>query len=288
LITFHERILSNDSPFASFRFLLSNLAVLYNPFPVPHFPFSQDPVLFSGSLRDCLDPFKSFTDADLLDALTAVGLKNSLQARGNNSEGTTSPRGGSSSTTTTKGGKKSSASQSTTTTTDVVLVQDGSPGAASSGGGGSGGGDSLLSLAVNEGGGNWSVGERQLLALARALLEHPRVLVLDEATASVDGDTDAAVQRMLRTLPRLSAGEVTVLSVAHRLHTVMDFDNILVMDAGVAAEYGKPAELLARPGPLAQLVDATGPDSSKQLRAMANGTAPPRSPSGQDLSAMME
>jgi ABC-type multidrug transport system fused ATPase/permease subunit len=192
--------------------------------------------LFSGSLRDCLDPFGSFGDHELLEALSSVGLRGALD------------------------GAQPFSSEAAPQ----------APAHAPTAPGGGAPARSLLDLSVSEGGGNWSVGERQLLALARALLEHPRVLVLDEATASVDGDTDAAVQRMLRTLPRLASGEVTVLCVAHRLHTVMDFDNILVMDAGVAAECGRPRDLLAHSGPLATLVASTGLDSAKRLRAMAN------------------
>ena len=126
-----------------------------------------------------------------------------------------------------------------------------------------------------EGGGNWSVGERQLLAMARALLERPRVLVLDEATASVDGDTDARIQRMLRELPHLRSGEVTVISVAHRLNTIMDFDEVLVMADGAAAEMGPPARLLAKepPGPFAALVESTGKENAAALRAMAETAA---------------
>ncbi|CAB9504527.1 Oligomycin resistance ATP-dependent permease YOR1 [Seminavis robusta] len=127
---------------------------------------------------------------------------------------------------------------------------------------------SVLSTKVEEGGSNFSVGERQLLNLARSILMKPRVLVLDEATASIDGETDAFVQKMLRT----KFVETTMLTVAHRLNTIMDYDLILVMDAGKAAEFGSPKELLVRDGLFSQLVDATGAESSKALREIANST----------------
>jgi ABC-type multidrug transport system ATPase subunit len=101
---------------------------------------------------------------------------------------------------------------------------------------------------------------------------------LDEATASVDGDTDARIQHMLRNSPHLCGNKVTILSVAHRLNTVMDFDNILVLDRGVAAEFGKPSVLLAnKKGALSKLVDATGPANSEALRLMAANALPPSS-----------
>ena len=125
----------------------------------------------------------------------------------------------------------------------------------------------LLSSRLEEGGSNYSVGERQLLNLARALLSQPKLLVLDEATASIDGETDAFIQKMLRT----RFPNTTLLTIAHRLNTIMDYDYVLVMDAGRAAEFGSPAELLSNDGGgiFAELVDATGPESSKALRALA-------------------
>jgi ABC-type multidrug transport system fused ATPase/permease subunit len=102
----------------------------------------------------------------------------------------------------------------------------------------------LLSTKLEEGGSNYSVGERQLLNLARALLSQPKVLVLDEATASIDGETDAFIQRMLRT----RFPDTTLVTVAHRLNTIMGYDLVLVMDAGRAVEFGSPNELLNIPG----------------------------------------
>ncbi|XP_049775390.1 ATP-binding cassette sub-family C member 4-like [Schistocerca cancellata] len=125
--------------------------------------------------------------------------------------------------------------------------------------------DSLDSQ-VTEGGGNLSVGQRQLVCLARAILRNNKVLVLDEATANVDTETDALIQQTIRR----KFHDCTVLTIAHRLNTIMDSDRILVMDAGQVAEYGTPHELLMWPeGFLTAMVKQTGPAMEKQLRAMA-------------------
>jgi ABC-type multidrug transport system fused ATPase/permease subunit len=99
---------------------------------------------------------------------------------------------------------------------------------------------SKLEQDVQEGGENFSVGERQLFCIARALLRNPRVLCLDEATASVDNDTDAMLQGMIRTL----FAQKTVITIAHRLDTIMDSDRVMVLDKGNLAEFGAPIKLL--------------------------------------------
>lgn len=82
-----------------------------------------------------------------------------------------------------------------------------------------------------------------------------------------DGETDFLIQRMLRT----KFPETTIIAVAHRLDTVIDFDTLIVMDAGRAVEIGSPKELLHRNGLFAGLVDATGPEGSRALRATVAG-----------------
>ncbi|KAA3682524.1 ATP-binding cassette, subfamily C (CFTR/MRP), member 4 [Paragonimus westermani] len=152
-----------------------------------------------------------------------------------------------------------------------------------------------LDTRISEGGSNFSTGQRQLLALARAILGGNQILVVDEATANVDPETDAIIQKALRS----QFARCTVLTVAHRLQTVIDNDLLVVMDRGRIVEQGEPHFLLnpnlaeqdrslvgsrqipavnaldnqfeavTGHGPLANLVRQTGPEESRLLAKLA-------------------
>ncbi|CAL1706378.1 unnamed protein product [Somion occarium] len=98
-----------------------------------------------------------------------------------------------------------------------------------------------LDSQISGGGSNLSVGQRQILALARALVRQSKILILDEATSAIDYETDAVIQKSLRSE---LGKDVTLLTVAHRLQTIMDSDKIMVLDAGRLVEFDKPTELL--------------------------------------------
>uniref|UniRef100_A0A7N8XUW9 ATP-binding cassette, sub-family C (CFTR/MRP), member 2 n=1 Tax=Mastacembelus armatus TaxID=205130 RepID=A0A7N8XUW9_9TELE len=97
---------------------------------------------------------------------------------------------------------------------------------------------------VAEGGENLSVGQRQLLCLARALLRKSRILILDEATAAVDLETDNLIQNTIRS----EFSHCTVLTIAHRLHSIMDSSRVMVLDAGKIVEFDSPTKLLEKQG----------------------------------------
>lgn len=122
-----------------------------------------------------------------------------------------------------------------------------------------------LEAPVNEGGDNFSQGERCQLAMARAMLKEAKVLVMDEATASIDLETDALIQQSLR-----EEFTCTILTIAHRLITVIDYSRILVLDGGRVVEFDTPANLLRKEGgSFRALVAETGDTNAALLHTMA-------------------
>ncbi|XP_078033391.1 ATP-binding cassette sub-family C member 4 isoform X2 [Augochlora pura] len=163
----------------------------------------QEPILFSSTLRDNLDPFHNYDDAALWAALEDVELKSSVVS---------------------------------------------------------------LDYFVEHGGSNFSVGQRQLLCLARAILRNNKILLLDEATANVDPSTDSLIQTTIRQKFK----HCTVLTIAHRLNTIMDSDKVLVMDHGEAVEFNHPHILLQdEQGHFTSMLKETGKLMFTQLSKVA-------------------
>lgn len=173
---------------------------------------TQDPFVFSGTIRSNLDPYGSLSDAALTDVLARV----QLLGRGRQIS---------------------------------------------------------LDTTVEAGATNLSGGERQLVTLARAIASKARIVVLDEATSSVDGATDEQIQETIRR----ELKDCTVITIAHRLDTIVECDRIMVLDEGRCVQLGTPAELLAQEGPFATLVAETGPRSTglrARIRARVTESGP--------------
>lgn len=122
-----------------------------------------------------------------------------------------------------------------------------------------------LDTEVSESGENFSVGQRQLLSLARALLRRSKILVLDEATASVDVRTDALIQKTIREEFR----SCTMLIIAHRLNTIIDSDRVLLLSAGQVLEFDSPENLLSdEESAFSKMVQSTGAANAEYLRGL--------------------
>jgi len=128
-----------------------------------------------------------------------------------------------------------------------------------------------LEAPVGEAGSNFSVGQRQLICLARAMLRESKLIVLDEATASIDNETDAILQSTIRE----TFADATVLTIAHRLHTIMDSTRIMLFDKGELKEHDTPSALLADgESAFSRLVEDTG-SAAAHLRSLAEAATKP-------------
>nr|CAB3488302.1 unnamed protein product [Digitaria exilis] len=131
-----------------------------------------------------------------------------------------------------------------------------------------------LDAEVSEAGENFSVGQRQLLSLARALLRRAKILVLDEATAAVDVRTDALIQKTIRE----EFKSCTMLIIAHRLNTVIDCDRLLILSAGQVLEFDSPENLLSNEeSAFSKMVQSTGPSNAEYLKSLVFASGEERS-----------
>jgi ABC-type multidrug transport system fused ATPase/permease subunit len=164
----------------------------------------QDAILFSGTIRTNLDPFNEHSDEELWESLDRAHLTRPSQRLKKDSPV-------SSSSNTVNGEEGHSVSSIT-----------------------------RLDQKVSDGGNNFSQGQRQLLCLARALLKNSKLIIMDEATASVDFETDSKIQDTIRQEFTNSA----LLTIAHRLHTIIDYDRVLVLEQGKVIEFDTPYNLI--------------------------------------------
>jgi len=169
----------------------------------------QDPTLFSGTLRFNLDPFELSTDAELFNALQRVQL---IGPSNTDTPEVSGPR-----IVRSDGDEQGGNSTSTGATTTFFT--------------------NLASVLVDSGA-NMSQGQRQLLCLARAMLRGSKIIIMDEATASIDYSTDLKIQKAL------DAIVATNITIAHRLQTIINFDKVLVLDHGEVKQFGSPFQLL--------------------------------------------
>ena len=119
----------------------------------------------------------------------------------------------------------------------------------------------LLNVSIDLAGKNLSQGQKQLICIARALVAKPKILLMDEATSSIDQKSDSIVQRVIKK----ELGGTTVISIAHRLVTIIQYDQLVVLKNGVKVEQGSPLKLINNGGYFCSLVEEGGKEYKKKM-----------------------
>ncbi|PLW40557.1 hypothetical protein PCANC_16781 [Puccinia coronata f. sp. avenae] len=177
---------------------------------------SQDVTLFEGTVRDNLDPLHIHSDEECWQVLKSCGLASSTAMfEGSSSSTTLSSR-----TMHDEAPNAAAAKQGADPPARIALKS--------------------LDMKLSEGGKSFSVGQRQMLALARAMLRRSKVIIMDEATSSIDMETDAQIQSTIREC----MGDSMVITIAHRLFTVIDYDKLILLKDGEIVESGAPKALI--------------------------------------------
>ena len=162
----------------------------------------QDPCLMAGSLRYNIDPLNRSTDEDILKVLKQVGLELEMDNKKSKEEDK----------------KENQENEEKQEKEENILEKE-----------------------IEQNGANLSVGEKQLVCIARAILRKTKIVVMDEATANIDMKTEEKIQNSLLT----TMNNCTIITIAHRIKTIIDYDKILVLDNGEIKEFDSPKNLLS-------------------------------------------
>ena len=205
----------------------------------------QDAFVMSGTVASNIDPYKKHSRAELIEVLRKTRLIDSLQ------KDVLDQEGGEESLQ--RNNTKSSKGKDEPLLTPGESVSDGK----------------VLDLVIEAGGANLSQGQRQLVCIARALVRKPKVLLMDEATASIDTKTDEIIQELLRNEFR----NTTIMTIAHRLNTIIQYDKILSLKDGTLVEFDSPTNLLKNEESFFYgLVSQQGPEFLEKMKKLANST----------------
>ncbi|EAS02140.2 ABC transporter C family protein (macronuclear) [Tetrahymena thermophila SB210] len=172
----------------------------------------QEPVLFSGTLKENVDPFNQYSEKDVVEILKKVSIWDQLDQileKQQDKKASVIQKN-----------KPNKMSQIASEIKDDHI--------------------SKLNLTIESGGTNFSLGQRQLICIARAIIKKPKILLMDEATASIDEMTDSLIQNLIKQ----ELKDATVITIAHRLKTIIQYDKILVLDKGTLKEFDTPLNLI--------------------------------------------
>lgn len=205
----------------------------------------QDPFLLEGTIKFNIDPFNEHSEDDIKTALGRVGIQETIRAEDIIEQRRAELKKERDSKA--KKNKKKTESEeeednfdsdpliSRLKTSDLTV-------------------EDILNFQIESRGNNLSVGQRQLVCIARAIIGSPKILLMDEATANIDQKTDSTIQRVIKEYLK----STTVITIAHRLLTIIQYDKIIVLSNGKKMEEGTPADLIRSEGFFSDLVAEGG------------------------------
>lgn len=219
----------------------------------------QDPFLLSGTVRSNIDPDDKHTNEEVIEVLKKTKIFDNLYETIQRSAGITSLdekevelQPINENKIEMMEGSPQTERQRLATYTDSEKVKDTAK--------------EVLEFKVKEGGSNLSQGQRQLLCIARAIISKPKILLMDEATSNIDSKTDQTIQRIIKS----EFSNSTVLTIAHRLNTIIQYDRVVVLSAGKLIDQGSPAEMLEREGDFRDLVMELGEKNFAKMKQFAS------------------
>ena len=206
----------------------------------------QDPFLLSGTVRSNIDPDNKYPDEEIEEVLEETQIFSNLSStirRVMTSDSKSQSRSG-----------KDGDSDRNTIGAEENLLESSRKMRRE-----------VLEFEVKEGGSNLSQGQRQLLCIARAIISRPKILLMDEATANIDSKSDQIIQKIIKN----KFNESTVITIAHRLNTIIQYDKIVVMSDGRVTDQGSPIDLLEKEGIFRDLVMELGENNFEKMKTFA-------------------